>query len=305
MAKNDIPSEPPPSYSDVTGATSSSRPNASSDKDHLGVPGGKNAIPSSYRRSMEDEHRPLPEGWVRTFDPENEHQFFVDTTKDPPRSIWVHPYDDPTYLATLSSEERERIEQESLNQGHPPSKEDIIASHSDEDEDHDRVAPGELPPRPDGKGKGRDDRSFGRKWKDKITGTTHAEREVERKRRAEQEQKLYEQHLRLRQAMVEASRTGKPQLVGKDSDGKEIYVEPPGGYPGARGYGVGYGYEPHRGAVYNTPNARYIRPSHPYSRPMGYGYGGGYGLPLALGGGLAGGLLLGDALGGGFGGFGL
>jgi len=56
--------------------------------------------------------------------------------------------------------------------------------------------------------------------------------------------------------------------------------------------------------VYTTPNARYIRPSNPYSRPYGSGYGGGYGLPLGLGlgGGLMGGMLLGDMAMGGFGG---
>ena len=258
---------------------------------------------------MEDEQRPLPTGWVRTYDPEHHHQFFVDTTKDPPRSIWVHPYDDDEYLSTLTSEQRERIEEESLGRGHPPSKEDIMASHTDDEEDyHTPTSPsghsgGELPPRPTaGKGKGRDDRSFGRKFKDKVTGMTHEERENQRRIRAEEERKLYEQHQRFRRAMVEAQRTGQPQFVGKDRDGKDIYVEPPAPPQGPYGYGGGgYGYNPYRSGVYSTPNARYIRPPNPYSRPAGYGYGGGYGMPLGLGigGGLLGGLLIGDAIGGG------
>lgn len=227
-----------------------------------------------------------------------------------PRSMWNHPYDDDQYLSTLSSEERERIEQESLNRGHHTSKADIMAAHSEDDEDdeHHHNNTGELPPRPD-KGKGKDNRTFGRKFKDKVTGSTHEEREQERRKRAEQERKMYEQHQRIRQAMAKAAQTGQPQLVGKDRDGKDLYIEPPGysgrggGYPGR-----GYGYDPYgQGSVYTTPQGRYIRPPNPYSRPAGYGYGGGYGLPLAagLGGGLLGGVLLGDALGGGFGGFGL
>lgn len=251
------------------------------------------------RRSMEDELRPLPPGWVRTFDPEHSHQFFVDTTKDPPRSVWVHPYDDDEYLSTLTSEERERIEEESMNRGHPPSKEDIMAAHTDDEDHHDPYssasAPGELPPRPD-KSKGK--RSFTEKFKDKVTGMTKEEREQERRQRAERERQIYEQHQRVRRGMAEAARTGQPQFVGKDGDGKDIYVEPPAPPPGPYGYGNGYGYNPYRSGVYSTPNARYIRPPNPYSRPYGGGYGGGYGLPLAIGGGLLGGLLLGDALGG-------
>ncbi|KAK4496929.1 hypothetical protein PRZ48_011378 [Zasmidium cellare] len=328
MASNDIPSEAPPSYAQATGSSSSSsRPAAGTSSSqntgsHLNVPGassgGKNGIPAAYRRSMEDEMRPLPDGWVRSYDDKAHHQFFVDITKDPPKSQWVHPYDSEEYLSTLSTEERERIEQDSMNRGkHEPSKEDIIAAHSDDDGDHHHSAAvassssshPELPPRPDGKGKATD-RTFGRKLKDKLTGMSHEERVQERKVRAEQEQKMYEQHMRVRQAMAQAMQTGQPQYLGKDRDGKDVYVEPPappagygygGGYGGGYGYsGGGYGYSPYRGAqggpgIYSTPNARYIRPQQPYGRP---GYGGGYGLPLAagIGGGLLGGLLLGDLL---------
>ncbi|KAL8873983.1 MAG: hypothetical protein Q9198_006948, partial [Flavoplaca austrocitrina] len=44
------------------------------------------------------------------YDPENDHQFFVDTTREPPRSIWHHPYDDDEYLATLDPTERQKIQ---------------------------------------------------------------------------------------------------------------------------------------------------------------------------------------------------
>ena len=326
MPDTDVPpAEPPPSYQQATGSSSSTHPNATSPQSasatgkssHLEVPGAheKDGIPMAYRRSMEDEGRPLPAGWVRTFDPESEHQFFVDTTKDPPRSIWVHPYDDDEYLSTLTSEERERIEDESMRRGHPPSKEDIMAAHTDEEDEDDssrpatagRTAsssnyPNELPPR-EGKGKGKESKSFGRKFKDKVTGMTHEQREAERAQRAEQERQAYERHRKIRQAMATAQQTGKPQYVGKDRDGKDVYIEPPAPpapYGGGYGYGSGYGYNPYQGGVYTAGNSRYIRPPNPYSRPYGGGYGGGYGTPLGLGlgGGLLGGLLIGDAIGG-------
>lgn len=40
--------------------------------------------------------RPLPEGWVRQLDPNTGHHFYVDTKANPPKSIWQHPYDDPS-----------------------------------------------------------------------------------------------------------------------------------------------------------------------------------------------------------------
>lgn len=256
---------------------------------------------------MEDEARPLPKGWVRTFDPESGHQFFVNITKDPPRSIWVHPYDDDEYLGTLSSEQRERIEEESMRHGQP-SHADIMAEHTDEEASG--ASDGELPPRPDGKGKGKDGRTFGRKVKDKLTGSTHEQRETERKRRAEEEQRMYERHMKYRQAMAKAMQTGERQLLGKDHNGKDVYVEPPrqqvgygysgGGLLGSGYSGGGYGYNPYGPSMYSTPQTMYARPSMPYGRPVGRGYGGGYGLPLAVGGGLLGGMLLGDAMMGGF-----
>nr|POE93257.1 exosome complex exonuclease rrp6 [Quercus suber] len=145
MSGSNVPDEPPPSYTAATGASSTTKPTASSN--HLNVPGtepSSSSIPPSHRRSMEDEQRPLPKGWVRTYDPTSNHQFFVNTAVDPPRSTWHHPYDDEEYLSTLSSEERERIEHESLGRGHPVSKADIIAHHTD-DEDEDEHAHHAMP----------------------------------------------------------------------------------------------------------------------------------------------------------------
>lgn len=265
---------------------------------------------------MEDENRDLPRGWVRSYDPKSNHQFFVDTRTDPPKSIWHHPYDDEEYLSTLSSEERERIQE----MHRVPTHADMVAEDTD-DEDHPHphphgksTVPTELPNReeqPTGVKK------FGRKMKDKVTSSTHEQREAERVRRAEEERKTYEAHQTYRRAMQRAMDTSQPQLIGKDKEGRDVLITPPGGArdpnaygPGVRlidpfdqGYGYGGGYGGgYPGSRYGGGYGPYGRPGYGYSRPYGYGYGGGLGLPLA--GGLAGGLLLGGALGGFGGGFG-
>ena len=106
MSGTQHPHEPPPSYESATGS-SSTEPTpgiARVSTDEPGARVDRNGIPMERRRSMEDEQRPLPPGWVRTFDPESHHQFFVDTKADPPRSIWTHPYDDEQFLSTLEDE---------------------------------------------------------------------------------------------------------------------------------------------------------------------------------------------------------
>ncbi|KAL8967176.1 MAG: hypothetical protein Q9197_005578 [Variospora fuerteventurae] len=286
---SDAPNEPPPSYDAATASSS----NTSSDQHSLRV---RNGIPPAYRRSMEDEGRPLPQGWVRQYDPDNDHQFFVDTTRDPPRSIWHHPYDDDDYMNSLDPAERQKIR----GTLQVPSRDDIAAESSDEDRD-DHPTPRTGPAanaaansshqQPAGAAK------LGRKLKDKLTNTTHEQREEQRRQRAIAEEQFYERHRQLRQAMVTAMRTGQPQLVGKDRQGKDIYIEPP---PTAASMRAGGGYNPYAQGVYGNPNARFLRPANPYQRPYGRGYGGGYGLPLA--GGLMGGMMLGSMLGGGYGG---
>lgn len=229
---------------------------------------------------MEDELRELPPGWVRSFDPESSHQFFVDTRADPPRSIWVHPYDDEQYLSTLSPEERKKHSR--LHQ--TMTVDDIVAEDSDAED--------ELPPRP--KVTSAQDQptglhKFSRKLKDKLTGQTHEEREQFRARRAEQEHQAHVAHIKVRQAMLRAIETGQPQFLWKDEQGRDVYVKPPHGAYGPRG---AYGYNPYD--RYSYPDLRYRRPATPYGRPYGYGYGGGAGLPIAAG--FLGGALLGGAL---------
>jgi hypothetical protein len=235
---------------------------------------------------MEDEMRELPPGWVRSFDPETAHQFFVDTRANPPRSIWTHPYDDEEFLNTLSPEERKKHTRIHRTM----TLEDLTAEDSDAED--------QLPPRPTSKGKDAAAsgelsgiHKFSRKLKDKMTGQTHEEREQARARRAEQERQAYLQHVRTRQALLRAMETGQPQLLGKDRQGRDVYIEPPHGPYAPRG---AYGYNPYGGRQFGNPGVRYMRPAGPYGRPYGYGYGGGAGLPIAAG--FLGGALLGGAL---------
>jgi len=287
------PNEPPPAYEQATAGRGRSN--------LLQVPQTRNGISPGRRRSMEDEQRSLPEGWVRQFDTQANHQFFVDTTKDPPRSIWHHPYDDETYLQSLSPEERDKV----TRLHHSVSLKDIAAESSD---DEDGPSSSKKPHRggagsiagssstaagpsstsesqPTGLHK------YGRKLKDRITNSTHEEREKDRDQRAQEEAQAYQAHLALRRAMSRAIETGQPQFVAKDRQGHDVYIEPPNGPAIPRG---ARGYNPYANGVYTNPNARFIRPDYPYRRPYGYGYGGGYGFPLM--GGLLGGAMLGGLL---------
>ncbi|KIW05565.1 uncharacterized protein PV09_03440 [Verruconis gallopava] len=290
-----VPNEPPPSYEQSTGRTKIGTTGLRT------VPEARNGITPAQRRSMEDENRPLPDGWIRQFDHQSNHQFFVDTRANPPRSIWHHPYDDEQYLASLSPEEREIV----THLHRSISLKDIAVESSDDEagsstkKHKHRTGEATVPSSSTAAGPSSAAQSeqprglhkYGRKLKDKITGSTHEERERERYLRAQEEQQAYEAHLAFRRAMSRAIQTGQPQFLAKDQQGHDIYIEPPNGPaipPGARGY------NPYASGVYANPNARFVRPSNPYNRPYGSGYGGGYGLPIV--GGLLGGALLGGLL---------
>ena len=83
----------------------------------------------------------------------------------------------------------------------------------------------------------------GRWIKDKWTHTTHEERELDQIAKAERIRHT-------REAMEIAMATGEKQLVGRDANGQDVYVEPPSrsqynasGYSpyGYGGYGLGLG----------------------------------------------------------------
>ena len=60
----------PPPYTEVT----PSNPPSHSNNLQVPQPKARNGISPEERRSMEDEGREMPEGWVRTYDPETHHQ---------------------------------------------------------------------------------------------------------------------------------------------------------------------------------------------------------------------------------------
>lgn len=288
--KPEQPSDAPPTYEQASGSSrpSASATTAASGSNHLSVPQQQEA---AVRKSMEDMLRPLPKGWIRQYDPSTHHNFFVDTLAKPPRSIWVHPFDDEQYQSEHPAEvknERERIERENMLQADTDDDDDCPPSSSK----HRSTATtsgagagtgaGSVGAQPKGMKK------LGRTLKDKLTNTTHAEREAKRAAQRQAEQRAYQQHQAIRQALITATRTGQPQLVGRDKQGREIFAQPPP--PGAYGYGATLGYGPYQ--TFDGPYGAYgpySRPMGPYSRPYG-----GTGLPII--GGLAGGMLLGGLL---------
>ncbi|KAG8870708.1 hypothetical protein FRB98_001386 [Tulasnella sp. 332] len=84
------------------------------DDDH---PDLKVPLTDSKRLSIEDESRPLPEGWIRQLDPSSDHHFYVDTQTNPPRSIWVHPFEDPEWQQAHASRQ---LPPDQKGPPHPP-----------------------------------------------------------------------------------------------------------------------------------------------------------------------------------------
>ncbi|EGO60118.1 hypothetical protein NEUTE1DRAFT_119376 [Neurospora tetrasperma FGSC 2508] len=301
--------EPPPSYEQAMASSgqrdtrpgtsdTSSRPGTSSggQQTHphtdnlLHVPGdddrhhGHDGIPTPTRLSMEDELRPLPPGWVRTYDPETNHQFFVDTQADPIRSIWHHPYDDDLFLNSLPPAERTRIEQ--LKHQHSGSGDNHSTSRptSSRSSRAHSPQPPRSPRRADAQQHEEEEqgKSLGRKLKDALTGTTHSERVEARAARDRAEREALRQHLLVRRAMAKAMETSRPQLLGKDDNGVDLYLEPPGQmYPGVVAVKP---LTPWLSEVFyerdrRSGNARLPGPLGRYLRPEGsmYGFGSGYG----------------------------
>ncbi|RKF54271.1 putative ww rsp5 wwp protein [Erysiphe neolycopersici] len=297
-------SDPPPPYT-----PRKNNEETSDDSCEAHSPQPASVITPSARRSMEDELRTLPYGWIRQYDSESGHQFFVDTSKNPPRSIWHHPYDDAEYRSTLSSLELLRLEiPDNKDRPNSLSSPSSSTSRYGLDESSNMRRPGIQ--------------KFGRKLKDIITSTTHEERIKARKERDDMEIEAYHQHQhqQIRNKMIQAAKTGEPQLFGIDSDGKEIWIKAPTNNVNRNrldshsfaqnskrvGIGLstsslrdhqnwnGYSSNPYASRYMNGINFGYNLPYDPYHRPTGSGFGGGMGLPLGLG--LTGGMLFGGML---------
>lgn len=260
---------------------------------------------------MDDERRELPEGWVRCWDPKNEHHFYVDTATK--RSTWLHPYDDPEFLRTLPEH----------HPAHPNSAEATAMRKRGEDEallvqkarSHSSSQPGpSSPPKGAGAGATNPDGSHAwpqheehRNWiqrkKDKLIGTKEERakaKEDRRKAKAEalrKRREMEEQYLKRRQELMR-QQLNDPNIRNYYASDPFMYSAPAGPYSRAGGlYASPYGY--------GYPGGYGRRYGYGYGSPYGYGYGPGGlgmggGLMLGGGAGLLGGMLLGDALAGGF-----
>ncbi|KAM5531872.1 hypothetical protein V8D89_014426 [Ganoderma adspersum] len=234
-----------------------------------------------------DYHTLLPNGWVREVDPKTNHPFWVDTNAEPPRSIWVHPYEDARFLQE-HPDIRERLAGELRASDQPPPYTPRRHSFSGPPTTTGSAVP--FPERenarrssqsqPETPKPSQQRRSFFGKLKDKAIGTKE-EREA-RHREEEQWQRHVAAMRRQRQQEEMAAlrdRSRYPQY-GSAPYGSGMYGQPVYAAPAGNPYGMGG------------------------RRQGGFG-GGGIGLPLLAG--AAGGLLLGDIIandfdGGGFGG---
>ncbi|KAF8575505.1 hypothetical protein K439DRAFT_1641343 [Ramaria rubella] len=129
----------------------------------------------AYPPPTDGESRPLPEGWIKQFDSNSNAWFYVDTSASPPRSIWVHPYDDPQYL-----------------ERHPRS------SGYDSPPSYQRSpSPPPIPsasrPNLNDKGKAPEKRGFLGKMKDKAIGTKEEREAAKRQRELEYQEQLARQ----------------------------------------------------------------------------------------------------------------
>jgi len=254
----------------------------------------------------------LPDGWVRQYDDQQKHPYWVDTKSKPPRAIWVHPYEDEQFL-DAHPEIRERLAK-TRETTPPPSTDELPPPYTPRRHSYSGPSKSGSDMDPKSKsGKGSTSnavagsssgagssragsskeaqmaeakrRGFFGKIKDKAIGTKEEREEARRqeaiiqRRRAEQRRRAYEEMRRqeeeYRRQQAENARLYYQQ---QPQYGRSYYAPPTGDPYGYNNYG---GYE------------SYGRYQHP-QQSSGFG---GVGLPLL--GGLAGGLILGDLLGGG------
>ncbi|EIW64368.1 uncharacterized protein TRAVEDRAFT_55308 [Trametes versicolor FP-101664 SS1] len=271
---------------------------------------------------MSYENDPLPDGWIREYDPTTKHPFWVHTKAKPPRSIWVHPYEDEQFLRE-HPDIRDRLARE--RDGGTPSEAPppytprrhsysghVNANTSGSHLNVPQVDRRDTRSQPGTPVVGSHDRGFFGKLKDKAIGTKE-EREAKRRQEMREEEeyakRVAEQRRRLQQQRAQqrvSSPIGGPSGYGQRvTYSRPMYAAPLGDPWSRRGGGFGGGYGGLGGMGYGRSGfggsgfggSGYGRRS---------GFGGGLGMPLLAG--AAGGLLLGDILdgpggfGGGFGG---
>ncbi|KAF8758943.1 Rhamnogalacturonan lyase B, N-terminal [Rhizoctonia solani] len=152
------------------------------------------------RHSMEDESRPLPKGWV-------------DTKTNPPRSIWVHPFED---------EQFQREHPELFKQSRPPPSrpgENAVAGPSNTE--------GGTPEK----------KGFIQKMKDKAAEHA-AKKEEERKQREQLQREAVQRYVMRRQQLLQQGQQQQQQ----HTYGQGSLYGPPNTY--------GYGRYPPPGVAY-------------------------------------------------------
>lgn len=265
MSSSAFPSDLPPAYT-KNQTSSGAAANASSSA-------ATSDIPEDHRRSMEEESLPLPQGWIRQFDPASNHHFYVDTLATPPRSIWIHPYNDPDFIASIpdtdsdhhvsssdpassAEAEKHRLQQQHL-------RADARAKYADSRADTSSSSIAGSSSSHAGSSK----LSLGERIKNKIAGGTKEERAQKKAERAKREQEAYQDYLRRREALI----AQQQQIYAQRMQARQAH----------------YPYYPANSFAYAPPQARY------QTRPGYNGLGGGNAAGLPILGGLAGGLLLG------------
>ncbi|KAI0080073.1 hypothetical protein K474DRAFT_1658335 [Panus rudis PR-1116 ss-1] len=243
----------------------------------------------------------LPSGWVRQYDEQAQHPFWVDTRANPPRPIWVHPYEDEQYLSEhpehRGKAKRAASEESDLPPPYSPRRHSYSGPSSSgpssiSTPSGDRPTTSQPPTPGPSSGAVNKQRGFFGKLKDKAIGTKEEREEARRQealymqRLAQEERKLAEEQRKRRQERLAS--------MGGARYSQSMYGPPPGRPFAPYGCGSGYGRMSGMSGM-----GRIGGYGGGYGR-SGFG-GGGVGLPLL--GGMAGGLLLADMLDGpGFGG---
>jgi len=243
----------------------------------MNPPGGD--APPAYdftdddRHSMEDEARPLPKGWVRDYDHANKHHFYVDTNSKPPRSIWVHPFEDDQF-------QQEHPELFKAPAGPPPSA----------------PAGGSTPGPSTARAATPEKKGFMQKLKEK--GAEHAaKKEEDRKRREALQREAVQRYTMRRQQLIQQQQQQQAQQGGMYGRGPLYGPQHAYGHGQYPPPGMAYGGRRRGGGGMAMPLMGGLAGGMLLGSMMdGDGYGGGYGGDYGGGGGDFGG---GDMGGGG------
>jgi hypothetical protein len=114
---------------------------------------------------------------------------------------------------------------------------------------------------------------LGRKLKDRMTHTTHEEREMTRRLRAAERERVLRWEHKIRRTMSKAMDSGQPQYLHTDGDGMDVYVEPPDRAAAASASSsktTTRDIDTNPLSPYHDPNARFVKPKYTYDDLYGY-----------------------------------